>query len=249
MLACCSIALGAPAAAAAGAPKLRLSAGFSPERLGHGTAVSVGVRLLYPTGAAPVPVTEIELLYPAGLGIGTSDLGLQTCAEAVLAARGPAACPRNSLMGSGSALVKVPFGPHEINERAPIEIFSQPVHEDHAGLLFSVSGDFPVIAELAFGAFLLPAGGGFGGAIDTLLPLVPSVSGGPDVALVALHTTIGGKEIVYSERVHGRLVRFHPEGVLLPSSCPRGGFRFAARVTLADGSRVSTGTAVRCPTR
>jgi hypothetical protein len=226
---------------------LRLSAAFSSRRLGHGTSVTVSFRLSYPSGVSPVPVSSIELLYPAGLGIGTSDLGLQTCDPVALAASGAAVCPENSLMGSGTALVQVPFGPREVSETAPIEIFSQPVQKGHIGLLFSVSGDFPVIAELAFGAFVLPAGGRYGGVIHTQLPPVPSVPGGPNVALIALRTTLGGRHIVYSERIGGRTLRFHPEGVLLPKHCPREGFPFAARIAFADGTRTSASTAVPCP--
>jgi hypothetical protein len=230
-------------------PKLNLSASFKPEQLGQGTAVTVAFRVAYPPRVAPVPVTQVRLLYPAGLGLGGSDLGLATCEPEALAARGAVACPRNSLMGEGSASVRVPFGPREVSELASIAIFSQPVQEGHIGLLFAVSGAFPVIADLAFGAFVEPAGGRYGGAIDTQLPLVPSVPGGPDVALVALRTTLGGPGILYSERAGRRTVRFHPRGLLLPPSCPRGGFPFAARLTFAGGTSASATTAVACPRR
>jgi hypothetical protein len=228
-------------------PKLHLSASFKPERLGQGTAVTVAFRVAYPPRVAPLPVTAVRLLYPAGLGLGGSDLGLATCEPAALAARGAVACPRNSLMGGGSARVRVPFGPREVSESASIAIFSQPVQEGHIGLLFAVSGAFPVIADLAFGAFVEPAGGRYGGAIETQLPLVPSVPGGPDVALVALRTTLGGPGILYSERVGRRTVRFHPRGLLLPPSCPRGGFPFAARLTFAGGGKAAASTQVACP--
>jgi hypothetical protein len=241
--------LAGPVLAGARTPPLRLHASFSPERLGHGAAVTVAFTLGYPPHAAALPVTDVRLLYPAGLGIGTSDLGLESCDPAALAAWGESACPRDSLMGSGSARVRVPFGPRQVGESAPIAIFSQPVREGHAGLLFAVSGAFPVIANLTFGAFLLPAGPPFGGTIDTPLPLVPSVPGGADVGLVALRTTIGGHGILYSERVGARTVRFHPKGVLLPPRCPRGGFPFAARLTFADGTHAAAGTAVACPRR
>lgn len=231
------------------APRLHLSAAFAPERLGRGSTVTVAFRIAYSAGASPRPVTDVRLLYPAGLGLGSSELGLEACDPAALEARGASACPQDSLMGSGQATVAVPFGPRLVAETAPIRIFSQPVHEGHIGLLFSVTGAFPVIADLAFGAFVLPAGGVYGGTIDTRLPLVPSVPGGPDVSLVALRTTIGSRGIVYSERLRGREVRFHPEGLRLPGSCPRAGFPFAARVRFVDGTTVAGVTRVHCPQR
>ena len=229
------------------APGLALRASFAPERLGEGTTVSVGFAVSYAPGEAPKAVTDVKLLYPAGLGIGTSELGLQTCDPTALGAIGPAACPHNSLMGHGTAKVKVPFGPREVAESAPITIFSQPLSEGHIGLLFSVSGYFPVIANLEFGAFVLPAGGRYGGTIDTVLPLLTSVPKGPDVALVGLSTTIGPRGILYSEKVGPHTVSFHPKGFLLPDHCPRGGFQFAAHLTFADGSSAAARTAVPCP--
>jgi hypothetical protein len=228
---------------------VKLTAAFLPERLGAATTIRIAFRITPSPGRAPLPVTEVKLLYPAELGIGTSGLGLEACLPADLEAHGPAGCPANSLMGHGSALVEVPFGPRRVFERAPITIFSQPVQNGHIGLLFAATGDFPVIANLAFGAFVLPAHSRFGGMIDTKLPLVPSVPDGPNVALVALRTTIGPAGILYSERVGDKLVRFHPSGFLLPGKCPRGGFPFAVRLTFLDGSVAAAGTSVRCPSK
>jgi hypothetical protein len=243
-----ALLLATPAGALA-RPTLHLAASFSPERLGRGTTVTVSLRIAYARGVLPLPVSDVRLSYPAGLGLATSDLGLETCAPSALAARGASACPRDSLMGSGVARVQVPFGPRLVGETAPIAIFSQPVRDGHIGLLFSVSGAFPVIADLAFGAFVLPAAGAYGGTIDAQLPLVPSVPGGPDVALVALRTAIGSRGLLYSERVGGRTVRFHPEGLRLPPRCPRRGFPFAARVSFTTGASAAATARVPCPRR
>ena len=231
----------------AGASSVRLSAAFSPERLGAATTVTTSLRVLTARGERALPVTEIELLYPAELGFGTSELGLEDCLPAQLEARGSAACPRDSLMGRGSALVQVPFGPRTVSETAPVTIFSQPVRGGKLGLLFLASGTLPVIANLVFGAFVGHADAPFGGVIDTTLPLVPSVPKGPDVALVGLRTTIGPPGILYRERVKGRTIMFHPRGMLLPRRCPRGGFPFAVRLSFGDGSRASARSSVPCP--
>ncbi len=226
---------------------MRLTAAFSPERLGSSTTVRVAFTIKPPTGRPRLPVTRVKLFYPAELGIGTSDLGLETCFPAQLEAQGLAGCPPNSLMGRGSALVQVPFGPLTVLEKTPIAIVSGPVQNGRAGLLFLASGEFPVIADLTFGALLLPADGRFGGSIDTQLPLVATVPQGPNVALVSLRTAIGPAGITYRERVKGRIVKFHPTGILLPRRCPRGGFPFAVRVTFQDGSAATGTAAVPCP--
>ena len=150
-------------------------------------------------------------------------------------------------MGYGSALVEVPFGPRVVFERAPITIVSGPVLNGSISMLFYASGDFPVIANLAFQGLLLSAKGRYGGLLDTRLPLVPSVPDGPDVSLVGLHTAIGPSGIVYREQVGGKTVVFKPNGLLLPRRCPRGGFPFAVRLRFQDGTTARAGTAVPCP--
>jgi hypothetical protein len=235
----------APATATAG-NALRLSASFSPERLGAPTTIRVGFRLI---GEPPRPVTAMQLFLPAGLGAITSDLGLETCELAQLEASGLAGCPPDSLMGHGSALTQVPFGRTFVKERVGITLLSGPLQEGNPQLLFLASGSFPVIADIAFSAVLRPYAPLYGALIDTSLPLVPGVPKGPDVALVALKTTIGPAGIVYYERVKGRLIAFRPRGILLPRSCPRGGFPFKVTLTFGEGPGAEATTAVPCPRR
>jgi hypothetical protein len=225
----------------------RLSAALTPERLGAGTTIRIGFQVSTPAGTAPSPVTDVQLLLPPGLSIATSDLGLETCVPAKLEHDGPSACPADSLMGRGSALTEVPFGSTFVTEPARVTLFSAPLTDGHARLLFLASGELPVLTKLVFGAVVLPASAPFGALIDTTLPLVPSVRGGPDVALVRLQTTIGAKGIVYHEQVKGRTINFRPRSLLLPARCPRGGFRFSAHLTFQDATHANASATVPCP--
>jgi hypothetical protein len=192
-------------------------------------------------------VTDVQLLLPPGLSIATSDLGLETCSLSSLEQEGLAGCPPDSLMGRGSAVAEVPFGSEFISEPAQVTLFSAPLQNGHPQLLFLASGELPVLANLVFGALVLPAQAPFGGLIDTTLPLVPSVRGGPDMALVRLQTTIGAKGITYYERVKGKTISFRPRSLVLPRSCPHGGFAFAADLSFQDGTHSSAATTVPCP--
>jgi hypothetical protein len=228
---------------------VRLSAAFSPERLGAGTTIRFGLQISTPAGRAPSAVTELQLLLPTGLSIATSDLGLETCLPSKLERSGLAGCPANSLMGRGSAAAEVPFGTAFVTERAPLTLFSGPLQDGHPQLLFFASGELPVLADIIFAALVLPAHAPFGGLLNITPPLVPSVPEGPDVALVRLQTTIGAKGITYYERVKGKTISFHPRSILLPKSCPRGGFAFAAHLTFQDATYASAGTVVPCPAK
>jgi hypothetical protein len=226
---------------------MSLAATFLPERLGYGTTIRIGFRISTPAGVAPSPVTDVELLLPAGLSIATSDLGLETCEPSKLESEGLAGCPPDSLMGRGTAAAEVPFGSASVTEQAPVRLFSGPLHDGHPQLLFFAEGEYPVLADILFGALVLPAQTPYGGVLNAELPLVPSITDGPDVALVQLATTIGAKGITYYERVKGRTIDFHPRGILLPKSCPRGGFAFAARLTFQNATHAGATATVPCP--
>jgi hypothetical protein len=230
-------------AAARTAPSARLHVALTPEHLGQATSMTVSLDIATPTDVVPPALTEVDLLDP-DIGIAVSGLGLSTCSRARLETSGPQGCPPDSWMGHGSALAEIPIGPTLLHEEANVAIVRAPEEDGHLALLFYASGEAPAIAQVIFPGLLLPAPRGE--RIQIEMPLVPSFPGAPDVAFVKLSVTLGPDGLTYYERVRGRLVRYRPSGVLLPDSCPRGGFPFAASLTFADGSHASTATAVPC---
>jgi hypothetical protein len=234
-------------ATAHAAQSVSLSAMFTPERLGVSTTLGIGFRIAAPAHRVPSPLTGVDLRYPANLGIALSGLGLATCSAQTLEAFGPVACPANSLMGYGIALAEVAVGPEIIRETARITVVRAPTQNGHLALLVHANGGGPVNAQIVFPAVLLASSPPFGGRLHMNVPLVPSIPGAPDVAVVQVSSTLGPRNITYYERVHGRTVGYTPKGILLPSSCPRGGFPFAARFSFQDGSHAAAHTAVPCP--
>ncbi len=228
---------------------VHLTAALTPERLGAGTTIHFGFTVLVPAGQVPIPIVQIDLLYPQGLGIATSGLGISTCKARVLETQGPPGCPPNSVIGYGSAIVEVPFGPQLLQETARTTTFMAPVRNGRLGLLFYADGEHPVAAALVFPGLVLPAPDSFGGDLNALLPLVPTLPEAPDAALVKLTTTLGPSHITYFEFRKGQTIPYHPQGILLPSTCPHGGFRFAASFVFADGSHTNAKATVACPRR
>jgi hypothetical protein len=231
------------------APTVSLYATISPERLGGRTTIGFGFTIATPTGQLPTPLRQIDLLYPANLGIATSGLGLATCKSAPLEANGPPGCPRNSIIGYGSALVEVPLGPQALYETTRITTFMAPVHDGHLGLLFYAYGETPVSAQIVFPGLVLPAAAPFGGDLDADVPLVPTVPEGADAALVKLSTTLGPSHVTYYEYRRGHSIPYRPQGIRLPRTCPRGGFRFAAEFLFDDQTRAHAQAIVGCPRR
>jgi hypothetical protein len=236
------------AATTAGAePTAKLSAALSPERLGRGTTIVFGFKLATATGQVPSPLTGLNLYYPANLGIATSGLGLDTCSATVLESDGPEGCPSQSQMGYGKALIEIPFGPEVLTETAQTSIYMAHLDEGHLGLLFFADGHAPVSAQIVFHGLVLPASNPFGGDFATTFPLVPTLPGAPNAAVVQLRSTIGPLHLTYYEDTRGRYRPYRPRGIVLPLACPHGGFDFAASFSFEDGSHARAHTAVPCP--
>jgi hypothetical protein len=224
-----------------------LHASFSPNRLGAPTTITFGFHLQTAEGQAPPPLTALDLRLPAGMNYTTTTLGLAICQPASLLANGLAGCPPNSRLGYGSALVEVPFGVGAGHEIPEVQAVAGPSHSGNLVVLFYANGLFPVSAQLTFAGEVLPDTGRFGSQLQTNVPLVTSVPGGPNVSIVDVQSTIGPAHLTYYKHVHGRRVAFHPRGVAVPERCPRGGFPFAASFTFQDGGTTSASTTVPCP--
>jgi hypothetical protein len=224
-----------------------LHASFTPDRLGAPTTISFGFRLATTEGLAPPPVTHLDLEMPAGMNYTTTTLGLAICQPSTLQTGGPAACPPNSRLGSGTALVEVPFGTGGGQEIPEVQAVAGPSPGGNLVILFYANGLFPISAQLAFTGEVLPDTGRFGSQLATTVPLVASVPYGPDVSIVSVTTTIGPSHLTYYRHVHGRLVPFRPRGVSVPERCPRGGFPFAAAFSFQDGTSTTARTTVPCP--
>lgn len=253
MLAALALAVAAGACLAPGAearartdgddgPRARLTAAFRPKRLGAPTTVVFKVDLSPQAQGVPAPISQIEVGYPEDLGLATSGLGLAACVPAALEAEGQGACPANSKMGQGSALVEVPFGPEVVPESVTLDIYAAPSIDGRLHLAIFVSGKKPVLASLVMSGVLLP------GRLRITVPAISGIAGGPDVSLVSMSASIGGA-LTYYERVHGKRVAYRPRGIGLPDHCPRGGWRLAARFAFINGTRSHAATVVPCPPR
>ncbi len=232
-------------ASAVGTPTVTLKAGLRPERLGSSTTIKFALSIAY--HETPSPLRMMELRYPRNLGIGNSGLGLSTCRAAILEWDGPPGCPSTSVMGYGSGLVEVPFGPQTVYEGVRLTTFMAPLHAGHLGLLFYAEGEDPVSAELVFHGNVLPADAPFGGDLATNVPLVPTLPEAPDAILARFSTTLGPAHITYWEYSNGRYIPYHPRGIQLPPQCPHGGFPFAAAFAFENGLHARTHTVVPCP--
>jgi hypothetical protein len=149
-------------------------------------------------------------------------------------------------MGKGLALAEIQVGPELIKEQAPVTILRTQESEGHLAILFSAEGRSPVSAQITFSGVLLPGTTRQEEGIRIDVPLVKGLPGGPDVAVTELQASLGPRSLTYYEHIHGKLVPYHPRGILLPNRCPKRGFVFSAKFSFLDGSKANAKSRVRC---
>lgn len=256
LLALCWTGWAAGTASARASGPVRVTATFDRgARLGSSTAVDLTLRL-DPRRLTTAPLTEVRLAYPQELGLVSSGLGLATCSRpasdfAKVLVSGPlfGGCPANSIMGYGEAraVVRLTQNGQVIPEYATLALLSGPIEAGGLGLVVYVEGRRPFGAELAFAGDVVDAAPPYGGVMTVRMPIIPGIADLATVSLVELRMVIGSHAIRYVRRRGHQLVAYRPDGVELPATCPRGGFRFHAEVRFADGGRRSASSATPCP--
>jgi hypothetical protein len=246
-LALALLVLGCLPASAQATETVALHTSFTPNRLGASTTIGFGFTIGSTTGGLPSPLTHVSLRMPKGMNYVTTTLGLAICRPENLVAKGLSGCSPNSRLGYGSAFVEVPFGADAGHEIPEIQALMGPPHDGNIVVLFYANGLAPVYAQIVFAGELLPGEGAFGGDLDTTIPEIKSVTNGPPVSIINVSSTIGPNHLTYYKRVHGKLVGYKPQGISLPTKCPRGGFPFFAQFTFLDGTQVPATSKVPCP--
>jgi len=234
-------------AISSGEQSVRFHASLTPKRPGRSTSAEFDIEIAGLRGGVPPPLIEASVRYPAGLGLALSGLGIDTCARRTLELIGARGCPSSSLMGEGSAVAEIQFGPEVVREAAQVSLLRTTEEKgQQLAMFFFVDGETPVSAQPILNGLLAPASGPYGGRIDIAVPLIESLQGASYVSLVQLHLVIGPHSLTYYEHVAGKFIPYHPRGLRLPDRCPRGGYRFALALTFLDGSTGAAATSVPC---
>jgi len=224
-----------------------LAMAFTPYRLGESTTLTIHLNIANSEGGVPGPVTSFNTRMPPSLELIGSTLGLAICKPAALLARGAEGCSPNARIGFGSAQAEVPFGPDILGETASVEAFIGPSVGENIGVLLYGEARYPIFADVVFPGLLLLGTGPVGESLNTTIPVIPTLPGAPDVSVVSMELSIGPDHLIYYKQVHGRRVSYRPEGITLPSVCPRDGFLFITELTFLDGTNLKVPSTVPCP--
>jgi hypothetical protein len=213
-----------------------LTPSLSPDRLGAEGALKITIHFSEGEAGVPSPVRRAVLHFPAGLGIEIPHL--RSCAIARLRAHGPSACPAQSLLGHGHALAEAQAGSQIITEGISLWIFLGPFKSLQPSFEILGQGFTPFDERVVLTGSAIPDNPPYGEDLVMSIPPIPTLPLEPDASIVTMSLTVGTSRPRNPREANT---------VLVPPSCPAGGFPFAADFTYADGASGNTLATSPCP--
>lgn len=245
-LAFCAFTLAAAGASAAETVTIT-SAGFSPDRLGVPTNVFGSATIGSTNLPVPSPITHVNVYGPAGVTLNLEGTG--TCNAAELENVGPEACPADSRAGFGGGEGVYEIAKEVITEQYTLDFFLADNRPGHTVLLIYLNGSAPVSVQLVFTAPVIQGPKPYGLGFSVEVPLIKVLPEASDASARTTFLTIGAKNVAYFKTVHGKRRLFHVKGIIIPKTCPRGGWPVASQFSFEDGSTVMAKRKIPCPKR
>ena len=207
---------------------------LSPERLHARASLTLTIHFAGGEFGVPAPVRRAVLRLPAGMSLEVPSL--RSCSAARLRARGPGGCPSRSRLGSGHALAETHMGSQITSEQVSLHAFLGPPDNLQPTFEIFANGYTPLDEHIVFGGSVLSDGPPYGEELVMSIPPVPTLPLEPDASIVTFSLTVGASHTTGGQST-----------VLVPASCPAGGFPFAAEFTYADGSNGGALARIPCP--
>ncbi|HEV3071709.1 MAG TPA: hypothetical protein VGY76_09845 [Solirubrobacteraceae bacterium] len=218
---------------------------FTPDRLGASTSLSVKAEFHSPAGGVPAPVRKVTAYLPAGLEIDLRGAGI--CDATRLQEGGPEACPADSRLGYGGGTGLLELAGEVIREPFTLDLFAGPSEGGRLVILAYVNASSPASYQIVVAAKEIHAAKPYGLGFTFEVPLIPTLPGASDASIASASFTLGDNRAAYFKRIHGRKKLVHIRGIVVPKSCPRRGFPYAALISFADNSALTYTGTIRCP--
>lgn len=232
------------AAVAWAANTFTISAYFTPDKLGAPTNLSAKAKFAYST-TAPVPISRFLAYGPAGLGLDLRGTG--TCSKPALEQGGPSACPADSHIGFGGGVGLVELAKEFIKEPFTFDLFLAPSEDRRFVILVYVEAVAPVALQLVLVAKEARGPKPYGLGVTVEVPPIATLPGAAYASVESTYLTVGSQKVAYYHGVHGRQRLVHVKGLIVPKSCPRGGFPFLVTIGFLDGTSTTDNYTVHCP--
>jgi hypothetical protein len=214
----------------------RIAPSLDPSRLGAQGALRFDIDFAGGEFGVPPPLRRAVLRFPAGLGIEVPEL--RGCAPSRLRSMGVRGCPAQSELGRGSALVEAHLGSQIVRESIALWVFLGPIGGAQPVLEILARGHTPFEEQVVLHGTVVSAKAPFGEELVLSIPPIPTLPLEPDASILSLSITLGSSEPHRARDANT---------VLVPTSCPVGGFPFAGEFTYAEGPSSSALTTSSCP--
>jgi hypothetical protein len=209
---------------------------LSPDRLGAEGALQLTIRYSSNESAVPLPVSSSVLRFPAGLGVEIPHL--RSCSLTRLRTQGPSACPPQSLLGHGHATAEAQAGSQIVSEGIDLTLFVGPFHNLQPTFEILGQGYSPFDERVVLTGTVRPDNPPYGEDLVLSIPPIPTLPLEPDASILSMSLTVGTVKPRHPITVNT---------IVVPPSCPAGGFPFAAEFTYAGGSTSSALASAACP--
>ncbi len=226
---------------------LTVQASFNPDRLGAPTNVSATGEFHSTTTGVPSPVDHVVVYLPAGLEIDVRGTG--TCVAAALEASGPSACPADSRIGFGGGAGLLELAHEVIHEPYTLDLFLGPSADGRLVVLAYVDASSPASFQIVVVAHEIQAPKPYGLGFSVAVPPIPTLPEASNASIESVFLTAGDKDVSYYRKIHGQSKLLHVRGIVVPKTCPNGGFPYEALVSFEDGTSLTDTGAIACPRR
>lgn len=233
------------AAAAWAAQTLSIHTTFTPDKLGAPTNLSATALFGSTVPGVPSPIRHVTAYGPAGLTLDTSGAG--ACTVAKLEAVGPSACPADSRIGFGGGVGLLELAGEVIHEPFTLDFFLGPREGSRAVVLVYVNAVDPVSVQLVLTAREVHGPKPYGWGVTFEIPTIPTLPGASYASVEKTSFTFGDSKVAYFKTIHGKRRLVHVKGLIVPNSCPAGGFPYEASFSFEDGTSNTYKGAIPCP--
>ena len=209
---------------------------LSPDLLNAKGALTLTINYGEGEDGIPLPLRRLSVKFPIGLSLNIP--AISGCPAARLRSRGPRGCAHQSELGSGHALVEAPAGSQRITEDIHLWVFLGPPQGLQPTFEVFGEGRTPLLERLVLGGTVIPASTPYGEELVMNVPPIPTLPLEPNASIANLTLTVGTS-------IH----RLAPDAntIVVPGSCPTGGFPFAGEFTYATGTIGSALATTLCP--
>ncbi|HEY7830220.1 MAG TPA: hypothetical protein VIC06_06605 [Solirubrobacteraceae bacterium] len=233
------------AAVAWGAQTLSIHTSFSPDKLGSPTNLSATAVFGSTIPGVPSPIRNVTAYGPAGLEVDLRGAGM--CTAAKLEAVGASACPADSRLGFGSGVGLLELAGEVIHEPFTLDFFNGPKENGRMVILVYVNADTPVSVQLVLQAKEVYGPKPYGWGVTFEIPIIPTLPGASYASVEKTSFSIGDFKVGYFKTIHGKRKLVHVRGVVVPKTCPSGGFPYEASFSFADATTNTYKGTIPCP--